>query len=128
MIALNINVPQGDIDTMTAMFARYADHFKQNIPKTVEKTMVKIVVALRASTITQKRYGVSFAIPINTTLPRNQRTSFYGRMSISRTITKIIHRRVKLAIVNHGCRQYVTWIEKHVRQNWLLRFLRNGAA
>lgn len=52
MISATINFPKEDIDNIQKMLFRYADHLKGNIPKTVEKTMVKIIVALRAANST----------------------------------------------------------------------------
>lgn len=54
MIDVDINVPAADVHRMNEILTRYADHFKGNIPKTVEKTMVKIIVALRAANTTMR--------------------------------------------------------------------------
>lgn len=55
MIELSIDVPRSDIEDLSAMFGRYVAHYNGNITKAVEKTMVKLVVALRASTIKSKK-------------------------------------------------------------------------
>lgn len=52
MIAVTIDVPQADVDRMNATLTRYAEYFKGNMPKTLEKTMVKIITALRAGNTT----------------------------------------------------------------------------
>ena len=55
MIELSIDVPKGDIAELSAMFARYVEHYNGDVTKAVERTMVKLVVALRASTIKSKK-------------------------------------------------------------------------
>lgn len=54
MIDVTIDVPASDVERMNAVLTQYANHFKGNIPKTVEKTMVKIIVALRAANTTMR--------------------------------------------------------------------------
>jgi hypothetical protein len=50
VIALNIDVPQADIDAMQAAFQRYVVYYKGNLPKALEKTAVQVIKTLRAST------------------------------------------------------------------------------
>jgi hypothetical protein len=50
MIALDITVPQADIERMNDTFKRYVDYYKGNFPKAIEKTAVQILKSLAGST------------------------------------------------------------------------------
>lgn len=50
MIGIDIAVPQRDLDNMSAAFKRFVTHFRGNVPKAVEKTLVQIIKSLSGST------------------------------------------------------------------------------
>jgi hypothetical protein len=65
MIAVNIDFPQADINAMNEAFKRYVDYYKGNIPKTVEKTCVQIIKALRGSTKVSPKIRPLVRNPLN---------------------------------------------------------------
>jgi hypothetical protein len=78
MINLNINFPAEDVANINRMLFRYAEHFRGDVKKTLNRTMVKIITALRAKNTTMIS-GEKRQIVQHTTKSKFEKNTRYAR-------------------------------------------------